>query len=116
MAGEIKGQALVIEQTGFDHLEAQNFLKTMASQSRRNSMWPQLTGWLSATLFAAGSLFTGVTGLKIDVANDRRCLALQRDILSADPRNENGIALFVALGCRPQGEGSVFATVRRSKL
>jgi hypothetical protein len=43
-------------------------------------------------------------------ANERRCLAVQRDMLSAQPRRDDGPDLFQALGCRPQGEGSVFAT------
>lgn len=42
--------------------------------------------------------------------NDRRCLAIQRDMLSAQPRRDDGPDLFQALGCRPQGEGSVYAT------
>lgn len=42
-------------------------------------------------------------------ANDRRCLAIQRDMLSAQPRRHDGPDLFQALGCRPQGEGSVYA-------
>jgi len=40
-------------------------------------------------------------------ANDRRCLFLENDMLSAQPRKPNGAALFQAFGCRPQGEGSV---------
>lgn len=42
-------------------------------------------------------------------SNDRRCIAIQRDMLSARPRRADGPNLFQALGCRPQGEGSVFA-------
>jgi len=47
-------------------------------------------------------------------ANDRRCFAIQQDMLSAQPRRSDGPELFQALGCRPQGEGSVFA--RSTKL
>lgn len=49
-------------------------------------------------------------------ANDRRCLAVQRDMLSAVPRREDAPDLFQALGCRPQGDGSVFAKPRTSAL
>lgn len=42
-------------------------------------------------------------------ANDKRCLAIQRDMLSARPRRSDGPDLFQALSCRPQGEGSVYA-------
>lgn len=43
-------------------------------------------------------------------ANERRCLAIQRDMLSARPRRPDGPDLFQALGCRAQGEGSVYRT------
>lgn len=46
-------------------------------------------------------------------ANDRRCLAIQRDMLSAQPRRADGPDLFQSLGCRPQGGGSVFAEPTR---
>ncbi|KQS48251.1 hypothetical protein ASG20_14195 [Sphingomonas sp. Leaf198] len=48
-------------------------------------------------------------------ANDRRCLAIQRDMLSANPRRDDGPDLFQALGCRPQGEGSVYAPLQKKK-
>lgn len=60
-----------------------------------------LGGWLLATSTTrAGSNA---------VANDRRCLAIQSDMLSSHPRRSDGPDLFQALGCRPQGEGSVYA-------
>jgi hypothetical protein len=113
LAGEVIGHSLVVEQTGVYHKEAQALFDDMATRSQRNSKWPQLAGWLSAMLFAAGAGLTGLTGFKSDIANDRRCLALQRDILSARPRRSDSPDLFQALGCRPQGEGSVYAPVRR---
>lgn len=42
-------------------------------------------------------------------ANDRRCQAIQTDMLSARPRRADAPDLFQALGCHPQGEGSVHA-------
>lgn len=44
-----------------------------------------------------------------EAANDKRCLAIQRDMLSSMPLRSDGPDLFQALGCRPQGEGSVYA-------
>jgi hypothetical protein len=41
--------------------------------------------------------------------NDKRCMAIQIDMLSAQPRREDAPDLFQALGCRPHGEGRVFA-------
>jgi len=50
------------------------------------------------------------------VSNDRRCLAIQRDMLSAHPRKPDGPALFQAFGCRPQGEGSVMVAPTEAEL
>lgn len=115
LAGEVIGHSLVVEQTGVYHEQAQILFDGMGARSQRNSKWPQMAGWLSAILFAAGAVVTGLTGFRVDIANDRRCLALQSDILSARPRNVNGILLFQALGCRPQGEGSVYAPAQRKQ-
>lgn len=62
-------------------------------------------------------------------ANDKRCLAIQRDMLSAMPLRNDDPDLFQALGCHPQGQGSVYAphqgdeidkafqqSIRRSRL
>lgn len=65
---------------------------------------------LAALAVAAISAIPTVYGwARHDDANDRRCLAIQRDMLSARPRRTDGPDLFQALGCRPQGEGSVYA-------
>lgn len=42
-------------------------------------------------------------------ANARRCAALQADMLSSAPLRANDADVFQALGCKPQGEGSVYA-------
>lgn len=49
-------------------------------------------------------------------ANDARCLAIQQDMLAAEPKRTDGPDLFQALACRPQGEGSVFAKPRTPAL
>jgi hypothetical protein len=65
----------------------------------------------------AMALFVIVVGLALAVAlnpiflsidagftaNYKRCLAIQRDMLSAHPRIADGPNKFQALGCRPQG-------------
>lgn len=43
------------------------------------------------------------------LANDRRCLAIQNDMLSASPKRSDGPDLFQALGCQPRGQGGVYA-------
>ncbi|WP_426255823.1 hypothetical protein [Sphingomonas sp. DC2300-3] len=42
-------------------------------------------------------------------ANERRCLAIQKDMLSSLPLRANDADVFQALGCKPQGAGSVYA-------
>ena len=72
----------------------------------------KLTAIAGIVVFAWGMIGLVATGLALGpavVANDRRCLAIQRDMLAAQPRRADGPDLFEALGCRPQGEGSVFA-------
>lgn len=82
--------------------------------------WWALTGYESPTwqkviaglliLWGAISLLV-MLGWAIETsrANDQRCLAIQRDMLSSMPFRSDGPDLFQALGCRPQGEGSVYA-------
>jgi hypothetical protein len=64
-----------------------------------------------AMILAAGGTFylLGEQTLVAARANDRRCLAIQHDMLRARPQRADGADLFQALGCRPQGEGSVYA-------
>jgi hypothetical protein len=70
----------------------------------------QLRGLLvGALLFAIGQGVRITTPPAVDIANGRRCIAIQRDMLSAMPRRADGPDLFRALGCRPQGEGNVYA-------
>jgi hypothetical protein len=58
---------------------------------------------------AAGGLIT-TEGWRVDRAIDAnrgRCLTIERDILSANPRRSDGADLFQALGCRPQSADPV---------
>jgi len=77
---------------------------------------PGLTGLGSGLFFLLGALSYAADHKPPDLPNDRRCLALQRDILSAYPRKPDGPALFQAFGCRPQGEGSVMVPPSNAKL
>lgn len=69
-------------------------------------------GFASIILFFAGSATFAANFEFSDGNNDRRCLAIQRDMLSARPRRSDSPDLFQALGCRPQGEGSVYAPAK----
>ncbi|MBI0530369.1 hypothetical protein [Sphingomonas sp. TX0522] len=63
--------------------------------------------WIVAALFIGWSELS--RGIESISANDRRCLAIQRDMLSSMPMRSDDPDLFQALGCRPQGGGSVYA-------
>lgn len=71
---------------------------------------PILCAIMSGILAIAGVIVAYASFEPSGRANDRRCLAIQRDMLSAEPRRDDGPDLFQALGCRPQGEGSVYAS------
>lgn len=70
----------------------------------------KVTEWtkfgIAAVFFAVGSALAALAtteAIRDFDANDRRCLALQADMLSAKPALAHGPDLFQALGCRPQG-------------
>jgi hypothetical protein len=78
---------------------------------RSAQLWCLFAGallYLAASVAAARQL--------TDSAADRRCLAIQRDMLSAHPRKPDGPAIFQAFGCRPQGEGSVMVAPTKREL
>ncbi len=89
----------------------------------QNKRSDKLTKWLaflaeacSAALFLVGALWSIQTIDPVKIAHDRQCEALQSDMLSARPRRSDSKDLFVALGCRPQGSGNVFAKPQTSAL
>lgn len=45
-------------------------------------------------------------------ANIERCAIIQQDMLAANPRRDDGPELFQALGCKPQGDGTVYFPVK----
>lgn len=76
---------------------------------------PLITPFTIAALLDALSLLVFIIGAVVltasgkDTANDARCLAIQSDMLSAKPKRTDDAGLFSALGCHPQGAGSVYA-------
>lgn len=74
------------------------------------------TGYLRVLLAAVAitPAFIAFTAFSLpavqdEAANDRRCIAIQADMLSSMPLRSDGPDLFQALGCKPKGEGSVYA-------
>jgi hypothetical protein len=61
-----------------------------------------LAGFASLACFVLGVTELQAERAPIASANDKRCLAIQRDMLSARPRHADNPAIFGALGCRPQ--------------
>lgn len=79
----------------------------ISDDERWNSVFWGVVGTILAL---GGSGFLAVGTYRADmaaIANDQRCLEIQRDMLSANPRLPNGPDVFQALGCRPQGNGGV---------
>ncbi len=87
-------------------------LRSGTTKALRFSVLPPLFGWLSGLLFIGGAITIAFNNGDDQRYNAARCLALQKDILSARPRRPDGIELFKALGCSPTGNGSVFAPPR----
>jgi hypothetical protein len=81
----------------------------------RNSRTTHLRYWpigieaLSLLAFLCGSMLALATIDPGERANARRCEALQGDFLSAYPRRADSREVFQILGCRPHGDGNVFA-------
>jgi hypothetical protein len=64
----------------------------------------------SLVLFVAGAYLLSESAS--DRNNNRRCLAIQRDMLGRSERRSDDAAMFQAFGCRPQGEQlPLFGTV-----
>ena len=68
--------------------------------------------WLALALLVAVAgvgllLYAGVDGLEHAHFNERRCRAIERDMVSASPRRSDGPALFQALACRPETNAPV---------
>lgn len=82
-------------------------------RARKLLSWvPVIAEVCSALLFLAGALWSIGTINPGKVADERRCEALQSDMLSAQPRRVDSKELFAALKCSSQGAGSVFAKPR----
>ncbi len=64
---------------------------------------------VSASLVVGAYLICMYPQIRSGTANKARCLAIQKDMLSSMPLRSDDADLFQALGCRPQGGGSVYA-------
>lgn len=85
------------------------FSVLISHEKRGHAIFWGATGGILA---CAGIYFLAIGAARADkaaIANDQRCLTIQRDMLSAKPQRSDGPDLFQALGCRPQGEGGVAA-------
>lgn len=101
-----------VSHTGiYDEAAEQRLVAPIDRANRWNWIAP-LCGWISASFFLAGvwALATGIADSDVD--NGRRCVAIQRDMLSARPLRIDDAAIFTALGCKPHGAGSVYVRPR----
>lgn len=101
MAAEAIGAAVVVEHTGIYNADAKRIADTLPTRTKRNGIWPQLAGWVSAILFAAGAIVTGLTGPKIDPVTQRHCSVLEREMLVSSAARTSDAAAFQAFACKP---------------
>lgn len=101
-----------VSHTGIHDEVAEQKLTSPIDRANRWSWIAPLCGWISAGFFLAGvwALATGIADSDAD--NGRRCVAIQRDMLSARPLRTDDAVIFTALGCKPHGAGSVYARPR----
>lgn len=94
--------------------ESAAFLKAAADFRSIDSYMnaPLYLGVATVLIALLGSLLFITHFRTVDSANKARCLAIQKDMLTSTPLRSDGPDLFQALGCRPQGEGSVYARPR----
>ncbi|VVT07349.1 hypothetical protein SPHINGO391_390040 [Sphingomonas aurantiaca] len=111
----------ILNKKTIDVEQLQN-VKKLANGYEALTLWSRRSEWLRfmpIITFVVGCVATGVSIDRDKVAaggpaNVARCAALQEDMLRARPRRLDSRELFQALGCRPQGEGSVYAVGERA--
>jgi hypothetical protein len=96
-------------ETGVLDVDKQNSLQPIVAEMSKHGKRGPRAGWLSLLAFVAASGSLPFSHARRDHANDRRCEAIQRDMLSAHPKRSDDTAIFEALSCKPQGAGSVYA-------
>jgi hypothetical protein len=68
---------------------------------------PPVLGWLSGFAFLVAASLLGLAVSAANSLDTARCEDIQKDILSANPKRTDGIALYSALGCKPFGQERV---------
>ena len=90
-----------------------NGLASPTKGRRAALLFPLIAGLIGAFYFVIAGFSDAENSVR---ANDRRCAAVQRDLLSARPRRSDAADLFQALGCRPRGEAPVYAPPTKREL
>jgi hypothetical protein len=84
--------------------EDESNLEIAVSSVNRWAAVPPILGWLSGVAFLVAASLLGLTVSAANSSDEARCADIQKDILSANPRISDGIALYSALGCKPFGQ------------
>jgi hypothetical protein len=85
--------------------EEETSLEKAVGAINRWAAAPPILGWLSGVAFLVAASLLGLSASATNESDLARCVDIQNDILSANPKRLDGIALYSALGCKPIGSG-----------
>lgn len=97
-------------ETGLLDIDEQTAMQPeLEEMTARGKRGPR-AGWASLVAFLAASALLPLSFTRRDENSNRRCEAIQKDMLSVHPQRTDDTAIFQALGCKAQGSGSVYAS------
>lgn len=96
-------------ETGLLDLDEQIAMRPVLEEMTARGKRGPRAGWASLVAFLAASALLPFSPTRRDENSNRRCEAIQKDMLSARPKRADDTAIFQALGCKAQGSGSVYA-------
>lgn len=90
-----------VADNGYRDPNEEDSLQAASTAAMRLARMPPILGWISGLLFLAGAVLLALNVTSGESANARRCLSIERDMLSARPKRANSAELYTALGCGP---------------
>jgi drug/metabolite transporter (DMT)-like permease len=93
------GHAIVVEHDGQTNEASDTFMREIEPAMEKASRLSPIAGWVSAILFAAGSLITGIDSFTFSRAMKPLCLSLETRMVAGD---QAATSNFQALKCHAQ--------------